>query len=82
MRLPEGVMIDGRSGQVTPTTGRYTKRLSELTGIFQDVSALEKLVKEQNDPLVYEVLEYRKEGSDIFFGTTIVEPDKSMESIS
>ncbi len=74
MLLPEGVHIDAMTGGVTPMTGRYVKRLSELAGIFQDKQALAENVSANNDPAVYEVIEYRKDGSDVFFGTTTMYP--------
>ena len=74
MLLPEAVLIDGQTGNVSPETGRYTKRLSELRQIFQDRAALETIVSNRDDPIVYEVVEYKKEGSDLFFGTTTMEP--------
>ena len=74
MLMPEGVLIDGMTGSLSLETGRYVKRLSELKGIFQDPDAVDHLIGEKHDPLVYEVLEYRKLGSDIFFGTTTIEP--------
>lgn len=74
MLLPEGVRIDGETGAVTPRTGHYVKRLSDLAGIFRDGQALAEDVKSRNDPVVYEVVEYRKEGSDVFFGTTTMSP--------
>lgn len=75
MLLPEGVIIDGATGDLTPETGRYKKRLSELKGLFQDARAFAAAVEEK-DSLVYEVSEYRKEGSDIYFGTTTMYPGK------
>jgi glucose-6-phosphate isomerase len=74
MLLPEGVRIDAKSGVVTPMTGHYVKRLSELAGVFQDKRALVADVKANNDPIVYEVAEYKKDGSDVFFGTTTMYP--------
>lgn len=74
MLLPEGVLINGITGGVAPETGRYTKRLSELEGIFQNRQALFEQVRLNADPLVYEVSEYRKEGADLFFGTTTMYP--------
>ena len=44
MLFPEGVAIDGLSGEVTPSTGRYTKKLSELGGLFRDTAAFDKAV--------------------------------------
>jgi glucose-6-phosphate isomerase len=74
MLFPEGVTIDGLSGAVTPETGRYQKRLSELRGIYQDAAAFDQAVAERGDPVVYEVIDYRKSESDLAFGTTIMEP--------
>lgn len=74
MLLPEGVLINGITGGVTPETGRYTKRLSELAGIFQNKQALLEQVRLNDDPLIYEVSEYRKDGADLFFGTTTMYP--------
>lgn len=69
MLLPEGVLIDGTTGAVSPESARYTKHLSELRGIFQDEAGLDALVLEQDDPVVCQVVEYKKTGSDLFFGT-------------
>jgi glucose-6-phosphate isomerase len=77
MLYPEGVLIDGMSGAVTPETGRYSKRLSGLKGIFQDSSAFERAISDEDDPLVYEVIDYRKPDSDLFSGTTTMQPARS-----
>lgn len=76
MLLPEGVLVDGLTGTVTPETGRYTKRLSELRGIFHDTSAYDRAIAERDNPVVYEVIDYRKKDSDLCFGTTIMSPGK------
>lgn len=76
MIFPEGVNIDGQSGEVTPETGRYQKRLSELRGIYQDAAAFDREVSARGDPVVYEVIDYRKRESDLAFGTTIMEPGR------
>lgn len=74
MLLPEAVRIDGTEGGVAPETGIYTKRLSELAGLFQNKQALREQVRRDADPPVYEVSEYRKDGADLFFGTTTMYP--------
>ncbi|MEM9574599.1 MAG: glucose-6-phosphate isomerase family protein [Pseudomonadota bacterium] len=74
--FPTQVSIDSGTGAVSPETGRYTKHLSELDGIFSDREAWLQLVREDNDPIVYEVIEFKKEGSDLFFGTTTMQPGK------
>jgi glucose-6-phosphate isomerase len=76
MLLPEGVAIDGMTGSVQPATDRYAKRLSELRGLFQDRAAEERAIAEEGDPVVYEVIDYRKPESDLCFGTTIMSPGK------
>jgi glucose-6-phosphate isomerase, archaeal len=74
MLFPQGVKIDGLTGNVSPETGRYTKRLSELRAVFLDKDAVDEAVRQQHDPIIYEVVEYKKEGSDLFFGTTTMQP--------
>jgi glucose-6-phosphate isomerase len=73
---PQGVVIDGLTGAVSPETGRYIKRLSDLEGIFHDRAAWAEAVSMRGNPQVYEVVEYRKTGSDLFFGTTTMQPGK------
>ena len=70
--LPMGVFINGVTGAVDPASGHYVKRLSELREIYQDKVAFDHAVKERDDPVTYEVVEYRPENSDIYFGTTTV----------
>jgi glucose-6-phosphate isomerase len=72
--LPMSVTVDAFTGAVRPSTGHYVKRLSELRGLFQNGRAFEAAVAERGDPPVYEVREYRVEGSDLFFGTTTMYP--------
>ncbi len=76
MLLPEGVTIDGKSGEVTPSTGRYRKTLSDLRGFFHDTEKLDALIAEAGDQTVYEVIDYRHQESDLAFGTTIMSPGK------
>jgi glucose-6-phosphate isomerase, archaeal len=76
MLIPEGVAIDGVTGAVNPQTGRYERRLSELRGLYQDRAETERHISARGDPIVYEVAEYRKDGSDLCFGTTVMAPGK------
>ena len=46
MLFPEGVSIDGRTGEVSPCTSRYRKTLSDLRGFFHDTQALDALIAE------------------------------------
>jgi glucose-6-phosphate isomerase len=74
--IPARVSIDPSSGALSPATGRYEKRLSGLEGIFSNRQAWAAAIREGNDPLVYEVMEFKQEGADIFFGTTTMQPGK------
>jgi glucose-6-phosphate isomerase len=74
--FPEGVTIDALTGAVTPSTGEYTKRLSEFRSIYRDEKALDDLVVAGGDLVTYKVVEYRAEGSDLFFGTTTMMPGR------
>jgi glucose-6-phosphate isomerase len=76
MLMPEGVVINGRTGDMTPHTCRYVKRLSDLRGIYRDADALEAAIARGGDPVAYQVVEYRKPESDLFFGTTTMAPGK------
>src|SRR3712207_3381973 len=76
MLFPEGVAIDGRTGEVSPSTSRYSKKLSDLRGFFNDGAKLEEMIESGGDVPVYEVIDYRKEESDLAFGTTIMFPGK------
>lgn len=74
--LPVGVAIDPLNGAVAPSTGRYTKRLSELRGLYSDAAAFESDVARDGDRVAYEVTEFRQPASDLFFGTTTMYPGR------
>jgi glucose-6-phosphate isomerase len=76
MLFPEGVAIDGTTGAVTPATGRYVKKLSALRGLYAAPPLVDAFIAEHGDVDAYEVIEYRPDGSDICFGTTIMAPGK------
>ena len=72
--FPVGVAIDPDNGALQPSTGRYTKRLSELRGLYQDQPAFDARLAKDGDVIAYEVIEFRQPGSDLFFGTTTMYP--------
>lgn len=74
--LPQGIFIDGKTGALGEETGRFAKRLSDLKGLVADGAALERAIAERGNELVYEVIEYRKDGADMFFGTTTMQPGR------
>ena len=69
--------LDPRTGHLSARTGRYEKRLSELTGLYGDEAALSALVA-AGDRVAYAVEEVRPpaRAGDIAFGTTWMEPGK------
>ena len=74
--FPLGVLIDSNSGAMNPSTGQYSKRLSELRAIYQDQKALDEILAKQGDLVVYEVQEFTQPDADIFFGTTTMYPGR------
>jgi glucose-6-phosphate isomerase len=72
--FPAGVAIDPITGVVSPSTGTYVKRLSELRGLYSDVAAFDAMLAKTGDAVAYTVSEYREPGADLFFGTTTMQP--------
>jgi glucose-6-phosphate isomerase len=76
--LPCSISIAAESGVIPAATGHYTKRLSDLRGLFLDADALERRIREEDNPVCYENYSFNNsqiEG-DLFFGTTIIYPGK------
>jgi glucose-6-phosphate isomerase len=65
------------SGAVSARTGRYEKRLSDLTGLYADETAFSEALA-KGDPVVYAVEEVRPStrAGDIAFGTTWMQPGR------
>ena len=65
------------SGALTGRTGRYEKRLSDLSGLYQDTAAFEAACA-KDDPIVYVVEDVRPSDrpGDLFFGTTWMAPGR------
>jgi len=73
---PIEISFNAATGALSPATGRYRKHLSDLEGIFHEADAWSQSIEENDDPLVYEVNEYKMDGSDLFFGTTTMQPGR------
>jgi glucose-6-phosphate isomerase, archaeal len=76
MLFPEGVVIDAVTGAISPATGRYIEKLSALRDLYAAPVLADAFIAQHGDIDAYEVIEYRPEGSDICFGTTIMAPGK------
>ena len=70
------VLIDPQSGAMTPSTGQYSKRLSELRDLYRDKKALDEILANKGDVVAYEVQEFTQPDADIFFGTTTMYPGR------
>jgi glucose-6-phosphate isomerase len=76
--FPCSVRFAADTGVIPAATAHYQKRLSDLRGLFLDADALEKRIRDENDPVCYEnyaVSQSQAEG-DLFFGTTTIYPGK------
>jgi glucose-6-phosphate isomerase, archaeal len=76
--FPAGVAFAIDTGVISEATAHYQKRLSDLRGLFLDPEALERRIREENDPVCYEnyAVSHSQAEGDIFFGTTIIYPGK------
>ena len=76
--FPAGVAFAIDTGVISEATANYQKRLSDLRGLFLDPEALERRIREENDPVCYEnyAVSHSQAEGDIFFGTTIIYPGK------
>jgi glucose-6-phosphate isomerase len=75
---PCAVAVAADTGFIPQATAHYRKRLSDLRGLFLDSEALERRIREENDPLCYENYAFNESQAegDLFFGTTIIYPGK------
>ena len=69
--LPCSVAFETDSGVIPDATAHYQKRLSDLRGLFLDPEALERRIREENDPICYEnyAVSHSEAEGDFFFGT-------------
>ena len=76
--FPRSVTFSADTGVIPDATAHYQKRLSDLRGLFLDSEALERRIREENDPVCYENygVSYSQAEGDLFFGTTIIYPGK------
>jgi glucose-6-phosphate isomerase, archaeal len=76
--LPACISFVAETGVIPDATNHYTKRLSDLRGLYLDQAALEQRIQEEKDPICYENYAFNenKAEGDLFFGTTIIYPGK------
>lgn len=73
---PFSVTIDLDQGLMLDSTNRTKRRASSMRGYYTDAGALECLIREEDDPLHYEVLEVPvpEENGHLMFCISILEP--------
>ena len=69
---PSSHTIDKLSGELSNSTGRYEKKISDLKGIYADEDAYARMCETDGEQIVYRVNEVRPEADrgDLIFGTT------------
>lgn len=75
---PTSCAVDVESGAMSGMTGRYEKRLRDLTGLYEDEGAFAALMAAANDPVVYDVCDFRPSDApgDMIFGVTRMSPGR------
>lgn len=78
LREPVLSLVDPIGGGMSANTGRYEKKMTDLVGLYADEPALKKLIDEQNDPVVYDVEDFKPgAGSgDLIYGITRMSPGR------
>lgn len=78
MRDPVSSVVDPTRGGMSGNTGRYEKRLSDLSGLYADESAFQTLLKERGDSVVYDVEDFRPgtHSGDLIYGVTRMSPGR------
>lgn len=77
-QIPSAHRINPVTGEMSAATGRYEKRLSDLTGIYADDVALQRAAETDPEAVVYRVCEVRpqQDRGDLIFGTTWMRPGR------
>jgi glucose-6-phosphate isomerase len=79
MHLHEPILcpVSVSAGRLGQASGRYTKQLSDLNGLYADQTAFTAALG-QGDTTVYEVTDYRPSANpgDLIFGVTRMEPGR------
>jgi glucose-6-phosphate isomerase len=75
---PAECRVNVETGEMTGRTGRYEKRLADLSGLYEDAAALNALISATGNPVVYDVCEFRPSATpgDLIFGVTRMSPGR------
>ena len=72
---PTSHRIDPLSGELTEATGHYSKKLSDMAGLYEDEVMFSQAVEKDGNAIVYRVSDVRPDAihGDLIFGTTFME---------
>ena len=78
LQEPQICFVDVAGGRLNGASGRYTKTLSQLAGLYEDVPAYEAALRLRGETPVYEVMDIRPSTAtgDLIFGITRMVPGK------
>ncbi|WP_221996312.1 glucose-6-phosphate isomerase [Rhizobium leguminosarum] len=78
MREPVSSVVDPNRGGMSGNTGRYEKRLSDLSGLYADEVTFQAALAALGDVVVYDVEDFRpgSDGGDLIYGVTRMSPGR------
>lgn len=78
LREPRVSVVDVSAGGMSGHTGRYEKRLADLTGLYEDGEEHARLVGALGNPIVYDVEDFRPgdKSGDLIYGVTRMSPGR------
>ncbi|MDX3927764.1 MAG: glucose-6-phosphate isomerase [Shinella sp.] len=78
LKEPVASVVNAQAGGMSGKTGRYEKRLSDLTGLYEDAQAHRLLTERLGDPVVYDVEDFRpgSHSGDLIYGVTRMSPGR------
>lgn len=70
--------VDPIAGGMTGNTGRYEKKMTDLTGLYADEAALQALIRARGNPVVYDVEDFKPGATsgDLIYGITRMNPGR------
>lgn len=78
LREPVLSLVDPIGGGMSANTGRYEKRMTDLSGLYANEAALQALIGELGNPVVYDVEDFKPDpkSGDLIYGITRMSPGR------
>ena len=75
---PFSATLDFSSGYLTPHTGTMVRRLSEMPGAYADAEAVQQLISDAGDPVIYRAFDapVPEDRDHLVYRTTIILPGR------